>query len=411
MNTPASTCQRSKRAINYNGGVIRQTPSGRWQAEVNRDYKRRRKTADSQEDCEAWIDLTLSAVARSGSDALKLTSPQLNDASRALQKAGERVSLLNAVEFWIHHHPAAGAQSSVEDFYEAYYAELRDIKQVSADHLKNTRRYCKMLVDAHGDHTLAQITTEQLQAIIDTMTGVKDSTRRKARDSWRALFNAAIDRKLVVENPAREILNDYTTRMPSRLQKLEKQTAIGILTPADTRSLFEQMRESRPEMVAGLALGFFAGIRTEEISRVFWHMIDLENAEIHLPAEVSKTAESRIIPLEENAIEWLLQQTGKKTGRVLPGDTDYRAKRRFEKARLDASKAAGVEWKQNAARHSFGSYHARLRGSEHETFTAMGHSDIRTFRKHYRNTNITQAECKAFWSIRPEAQQIKLETG
>jgi site-specific recombinase XerC len=401
MNSSASTKQRSNRGEYYNGGVIRKLPSGRWQAELNRDYKRRRKTCETKEACKEWINAATSAASRSGTDLLKLTTPQIGDASRALQQAKGRTNLTDAVAFWLLHHPEAGEQSTLNDFFDLYYTKLRDIKRVSADHLKDTRRYCGMLLKAHGNRTLAGITTDHLQATIDTMTGVKDSTRKKARDSWRAMFNVAKNEKLIVTNPAQEILNDFTTRMPSRIQKLEQSNEIQILKPDDTRRIFRQMETDRPELVAGLALGFFAGIRTVEISRVFWNMINLEAGEIHLPAKVTKTTECRIIPLEQNAIEWFLKHPLPRKGRVLPGDKSTQAKRRYEKGRLKACKDAGVTWVPNAGRHSYGSYHSRLNSSEHKTFTAMGHDNIRTFRKHYRNTDISQAECKAYWEIRP----------
>ena len=101
-------------------------------------------------------------------------------------------------------------------------------------------------------------------------------------------------------------------------------------------------------------------------------------------------------------MEWLVAYASNPRSRVVPGKEDFLAKRRFEKARLNAVKAAGVDWVHNAARHSFGSYHARLKGNEHVTFSAMGHSNIRTFRKHYQNTSITKAECEAYWFIVPQ---------
>jgi integrase len=399
MNAPASTTE----ATYYNGGIIRVAPSGRYQAEYTRNYKRRRKSFDTIEKCERWINAAAKAVERSGTDALSLSSAELGDASRALQASGRRVTLSEAVEFWLHHHPEAGNQTTVREFYEAVYLpQMRDVKRCSPDHMKNVRRYCEMLIQKHGEVPLAGVSADQLQAILDTMTKVKSVTRKKARDTWRAMFNAAIDRKLATANPAKGLMSDFVTRTPSRMQKLDNKSTIGILTADDARKLFVWMEANIPEMVVGLVLQFFAGLRLEEVPRLSWSMIDLEGAEIHLPAEVAKTAQSRIIPLEPNAVEWLFKHPVKRSGRVLTaGDTDYRRKRRFERARDKACEGAGIVWVQNAGRHGFGSYHSRLKSSEHETFSAMGHEDLKTFRKHYKNTNITQAECKAYWAIRP----------
>jgi integrase len=416
MNAPQTTATNEN--LDYNDGHIRPLPnlkSGkqRWQADYVVNGDRKKTTVYSIDEGKEWIDATQKGVERSGSDYLKYTKRELTDFDMAVGKAGRRVSLSDAVDFWLHHHPENGERSTVEAFYDAYYADLLDVKKCSADHLKDVRRYCGKLVGAHGSLPLAEVTTEQLLVLIGEMNGVKDSTRKKARDTWRAFFNAGIDRKLLTNNPAKAVLNDFLSRTPSRQQKLDMQHTIGILTAEDTRKLFRQMEHDRPDLVVGLVLGFFAGIRTEEISRVFWNMIDLEAGEIHLPAQVTKNALSRRIPFESNAVEWLLKHPSPKKGRVLPGDTDKHTKQRFEKARLNTCRNADVTWVPNAARHSFGSYHARLKRNEYETFTAMGHSNIGTFRKHYQNTSITEAECKTYWGIRPsKAQQvITMETG
>jgi integrase len=70
--------------------------------------------------------------------------------------------------------------------------------------------------------------------------------------------------------------------------------------------------------------------------------------------------------------------------------------------RLDAVRlAAGIkEWPNDAARHSFATYHLALHQNSALTSHELGHRNPNTLFKHYRNL-ATKAEGEAYFAIVP----------
>src|SRR6185312_15056961 len=107
-------------------------------------------------------------------------------------------------------------------------------------------------------------------------------------------------------------------------------------------------------------------------------------------AHIAKTNRKRKIDLPENALEWL---------------TPYRARqgaifdRDFRKPLARTCKAAGVTYKRNALRHSFGSYRMEMVKNAGQVALEMGNSAAIVM-KHYHEVVEAQA-AKEYWDIRP----------
>src|SRR4029077_17090849 len=108
-----------------------------------------------------------------------------------------------------------------------------------------------------------------------------------------------------------------------------------------------------------LAIGAFAGIRTEEIapdrkskkSPLLWEDFDWKHKVIIVRAETAKTREEREVPILPNLAEWLAPY-GSATGPVcLLRPCNHETRR--------LGKFIGG-WKHNALRDSFCSYRARI---------------------------------------------------
>ncbi len=69
--------------------------------------------------------------------------------------------------------------------------------------------------------------------------------------------------------------------------------------------MFRHAQEHDVELVPPYTIGFFCGLREAEL----WHMrisaIRLMKIHVIVPAEFSKTKRKRLVPLSDNAIEWL----------------------------------------------------------------------------------------------------------
>jgi integrase len=125
------------------------------------------------------------------------------------------------------------------------------------------------------------------------------------------------------------------------------------------------------------AFGLFAGVRTKELLRMDWSMIDLKHDEIRLPAEITKKKRKRTIKLEPCLKSWIADHA-KVSGPVVLscGATTYTWRTKIHKA-------AGVESISNGMRHAFGSH-----GYEHyplaKLLEYMGHRSSDVLVDHYR---------------------------
>jgi integrase len=171
----------------------------------------------------------------------------------------------------------------------------------------------------------------------------------------------------------------------------------GILTPEQVARLLETASE---ETLPFFALGAFAGLRTGEIERLEWRDIRFEERLVEVPALSSKTASRRFVTMRPNLLAWLEPSYRGRHGKVCPGDLTRRL--------LADRRAAGLkEWKVNALRHSFASYHLAHFKNAAELALEMGHTNASITFRHYREL-VRPSEAERFWRIVPavHAQSI-----
>ncbi len=181
---------------------------------------------------------------------------------------------------------------------------------------------------------------------------------------------------------------------------------VEIFTPAEVKAILGAVRK---EELPFVAIAAFAGLRSAEIVRLDWADVNFAEKFIEVKAKKAKTAQRRIIPMSENLLAWLLPYQTKR-GPVC----------KWIKTQLIVQKAAekpvekggaGVTWKHNALRHSFGSYRLPVCKSAAEVALEMGNSPRMVF-AHYRNL-VSPSAAKAYWEIMPgpeaEAEVIPMK--
>jgi integrase len=142
-------------------------------------------------------------------------------------------------------------------------------------------------------------------------------------------------------------------------------------------------------------LGFFAGVRPDELKKLEWSAVNLARRQVVIGPEVAKTKQQRILPLNDTALAWLAT-CAKKHGLIAAPDN---FRKRFDAWR----KAAGIRfknWPKDCIRHSFGTYHYAANNNPVETARLMGHVGVDIFFRHYRAL-VDEDEAKQFWSLRP----------
>jgi integrase len=138
-----------------------------------------------------------------------------------------------------------------------------------------------------------------------------------------------------------------------------------------------------------LCLIAFGGLRHEEAARLDWS--NYMNGHIHVPAELAKCRRQRLVEVQPNLVAWL-EPFRKPSGPVQPFVN-------VTNELVELAKAAGVEWKHNALRHSFGSFRLAIIQNPEKVAYEMGNSVPMVF-EHYRAL-VTEAEGKNWFSIMP----------
>ena len=147
-------------------------------------------------------------------------------------------------------------------------------------------------------------------------------------------------------------------------------------------------------LTAYLALGGFAGLRTQEILRQQWEDIDWEHGEIYVrqPKRVRgwRPRNVEILP----ALRRHLEHLALKEGKILPGG--MRTLFNLRRAMMD--KLNWKSWPSNCLRHSFKTYHAAHCQDLPKLSLQMGHSSLGMTAYVY-GTPSTRANADAWWEI------------
>jgi len=211
-----------------------------------------------------------------------------------------------------------------------------------------------------------------------------DSTRMTRLSRLSTFFGFCRHRGYVDTNPTDRIDRIRIDRPPP-----------AILSPAQVAALMNEVRRRKPYQLAFWALSFFAGIRPDELARLHWTAIDLEEGVIVIDAAASKVRRRRLVYLEASAVAWL--RLAAEASATLPVAAATRSR-----YLTFARSVLGLEaWPHDVARHSAASYLlARHRDAGRVAMT-LGNS-VRVLEEHYKALVRAKA-CEAFWGIVPGA--------
>ncbi|MDA0989688.1 MAG: tyrosine-type recombinase/integrase [Verrucomicrobia bacterium] len=372
----------------------------RYVVDYGKDDKgnRKRKTFKSREEAEADVKSRLKRMEKLGRQAKRLDDCDMRDAAAALDLLQRRTTLQAAVRFWLTHNDTPGGNKTVKEAVQEYIAEAEadNLRPASRQDMQNR---LGRFAAAFGERPLSTITKADVQAWLKSKhTAKRDGspiaplTRRHYMTVVGGLFNFAVEQEYIAENP----LARKSRRRRSQ-NGMEDERMPGILTPAEVEKVLFAAVEHEPSMVPALALGFFAGVRTNEIRQLDWSNVNLADKRVTIPPAIAKRRSVRHIDMADNLMAWLAPYA-KEHGRIAPAGTEWRY--RFDKVR---EKAEVTEWPHNAARHSFATYH--LAGCEDANKTALqlGHrGGTNLLFNHYRGLT-TREDAARFWKITPKA--------
>jgi integrase len=251
---------------------------------------------------------------------------------------------------------------------------------LSPRYIETLQYHLNRFAAAFGKTVIASVTTSAVQQwLAHEYRGLR--TRNNVRSSIISLFRFARSRGCLPKHQATEA--DDLPRAK------DHGGAIEIFSPKEmSRLMATASRQAR----LYFALAGFAGVRRAEIERLEWRDFNFERATIEVGKHKAKTRSRRLVPISPNLLEWLRPFHGR-IGRLFP-------RRRIVEDAIASAKASGIDWKQNALRHSYASYRMALTADPARVATEMGTSAQKLF-SNYREL-AHEGEAKAWFAIAPK---------
>lgn len=310
---------------------------------------------------------------------------ELAEARRALPP-GTR--LLDAVLDYAKRHPANAPKVPVVEAVAALL-EDRENAKASAAYLAKLKSHLHRFAAAFNC-TLASLTAptvaEWLRSLASGKSRLSNRTVANHAGSVVTLFRFARSRGWIGRDLADEI-----AEIP--LGKAEAVEEVGTFTTSEIRRILDTAPD---DIRASLALGAFAGLRTEEIHRLDWQDVRLAERVVVVTAGKAKTGSRRVVPIAENLALWLAPLLLPE-GPVDPSPTSKATTHRWRRI----AERVGVTWKHNALRHSAISYRLAVVQNPAQVAFESGNSPAMIHR-HYKAL-VTEAQGREWFAIEPKS--------
>lgn len=342
--------------------------------------KRVRRFFTLKKEAEAWLEQKLTQKDREGWDGLKVSEDLRIMAARCAKDLDPyEASIRDATDFYIQHQNSIRRSISIEKLLEEFL-ESKKKDGLRSLSLRDLKTRITKFSNEFGAMKAAEIYSRQVDDWLRTLPG-KGLTRNNTRRCLGTFFSYAQSRGYCDQNPV--------------LKTSKAKQSIGIpriFTSAQSHALLKAAQSCAPEWLPTLAIGLFAGLRPNEIERLDWKEIDLQQNIIMVTAEKSKTATRRVVKIENNLNQWLNFSTLKK-GSVHPSNA-----RKAREACMESAKIK--EWSQDVLRHTYASHHISHFKDPIRLALEMGHSNQTMIHKHYKAL-VTPQEGEKYWNIYP----------
>lgn len=299
------------------------------------------------------------------------------DATRALKllKKWPGATLLEAVRLFDEQKQIASQSDTISEVLNAYLIEKETAR--SARYVGQIDQVRKRLSARAGEVPVGSLDAGSLNEILEEAS------------PWTQNSNARILKAALSHAFARD-------RIPFDLSKKihlveTKKSDTAILTPDEASRL---MKACTALSAPVFAIRLFAGVRSEETTRLPVEDIDVDSAEIYIRDHVSKVrGHDRVIPMEPNLVAWLKA--------FPPGETliPFGWDQMWNQVRQSAGLKDG--WSQNVLRHSFATYWLAKHESLDGLAARMGHfGGLQMLRRHYFRA-VSKVDAGKFWAILP----------
>jgi integrase len=289
-------------------------------------------TEDEKRDCQAAMNLMKQAGIRTSLETA------IRHYSDLVKIVGHASLLTDVARKHAEGRGKTGTPIELAALREDYLHALK--KQELSVRYQNTQRshtgqFLKHAPDVMSD----QVTRELMQEFIDSKKKCDARTKKNLLDAIEAMMRFGKSSRCVPPE-----WDEVDHVIAPAVQPKQVKT----YTPEELKKLLAAApKKFRPI----LALAAFGGIRSSEIEALDWKHIRIREKEqgdriIRLDIDVTEESSKRSLPIDDILWNWLVGPS-KREGKLWTGTHDD-----FYRMQQTIAKAAGVDWKQNALRHT-----------------------------------------------------------
>ena len=348
-----------------------------------------------------------------GDSAFTLSATQLAEAANAFRRV-ERwgLSLTAALDLAERYRTPEIGEISIESAIARSIAQKKNLNRAPTtlyDLKSRWKRFANWL-PTKKQEAIHTITREDIARFVESCKLSPVGERNMVR-GLSSLFSWAEREKLISENPTqawnfseakKSLARDREPRVLtiSEAEKILRLAVQGSKLPMRVGG--QEVVVEPGEMVPYITIGMFGGLRPFEARRIRWEHIwwgnddEHHEAQIEVPAAITKTGHTRYVPLEPVLLEWL------KPYRIDHGKLVPLA---FERKFQAFSKLCWNEdgWPEDILRHSYASYLLARDKNAGAVAENLGHRDTTsTLFRHYRNAIKFRKAVLAYWSLTPD---------
>lgn len=314
-----------------------------------------------------------------GTASTYLPAGKVEEAQAAFERLkGTGITLTEAVDQVLKWRKARESTVTFKEMFEQFLEAKRNRSMKYQSDL----RFTLPRFAALHNRPVCEISATEIE---EELKGMTPSVRNAFLRYLRAAFNFAIRHEWRSDNP--------TKHLDMERIKLKRE----LLTNEQVKRLLTAVRERDLELLPYHLFCIFAGIRPEEVCRLDWSNVNMEEKFVEVPDESAKTDIRRIVDMEPLLVDWLRYYKRRKEtmrGFIVPKPNIRKRLRALRNA------ANIVPWPQDAPRRTFASNWLAVHHDVNRLNNLMGHTSPAMLFKHY-NRAVTQRNAKEFWRIAP----------
>jgi integrase/recombinase XerD len=341
--------------------------------------KRERRYFDTQKAAKEFCKQQRIRLENYGTASTLLPAGKIEEAQTAFDRLSPfGISLLAAVDHYLEWRKNQEQTVTFKGLFEKFIESKADRSQP----YRTALHYTLPRFPTLHDRLAFDIAPGEIE---DALVGLSQSVRNAFLRNIRAAFNFGIRRGWCEKNPV------------SRIEMEPLKPRRKILTNPQVEALLAAAVKEDIELLPYLLFCIFAGIRPQEVERLEWSNVNLDEGHVVIPEEASKTDTRRVVEMEPLLRRWLsyfIERRGEQTGAIIVTSN-------FRKRLRAIRKAAGLEiWPQDAPRRTYASCWLAIHEKVDRLNYFMGHTSPAMLYRHYHRA-VTLNQAKEFWEIEP----------